>query len=186
MALVYFDTTSSNTYVLALNADTDALVWSFPKASVAQCSSSRVTIIPIEVPMPPQSYLWTDINFALCSPPLDFATDIEKATTMGIYFSGSIYTTSVPITIYNYVAKTSEYTISDDDYCVECTSGTFAINLPTAVGIVGKVFNVKNSGAGIITIDASGSQTIDGETTQTLNQYDNIVLMSNGANWIIL
>ena len=42
-----------------------------------------------------------------------------------------------------YVAVTGTYTIVPDDYLVDCTSGTFTVTLPTAVGIAGKIYNIK-------------------------------------------
>jgi hypothetical protein len=40
-----------------------------------------------------------------------------------------------------YAAKTSTYQIvAATDYCIDCTSGTFTVTLPTAVGIVGQQF----------------------------------------------
>lgn len=88
--------------------------------------------------------------------------------------------------IANYTAKTTTYTVTSDDYTVDCTTGTFTVTLPTAVGITGKVFVIKNSGSGVITVDGDGSETIDGATTQSLNQYDSITVQSNGSNWIII
>jgi hypothetical protein len=85
-----------------------------------------------------------------------------------------------------YSEKTSTYTITTSDSTINCTSGTFTVNLPTAVGITGRVFNIKNTSTGIITIDANGSETIDGELTQTVNQWENITIQSTGSNWIIL
>jgi len=87
-----------------------------------------------------------------------------------------------------YVAKTALYTIaSATDYCINCTSGTYSITLPTAVSIAGQEFIVKNSGTGVITIATTSSQTIDGGASGSiiLNQYESISVMSNGANWII-
>ena len=55
-----------------------------------------------------------------------------------------------------YRAVTGTYQIlSNYDYTVDCTSGTFTTTLPTAIasnGFVGEVFNIKNSGAGTITV----------------------------------
>jgi len=89
-----------------------------------------------------------------------------------------------------YVAKTANYTLTTSDYTVDCTSGTFTITLPTAVGTsgYGQIFNIKNSGTGIITINTTSSQTIDGQASGaiTLNQYDNLMVQSNNTNWIIL
>jgi hypothetical protein len=86
----------------------------------------------------------------------------------------------------NFVQKNSTYSVSTSDYYVECTANTFTINLPTAVGIGGQSFVIKNSGAGVITVDGSGAETIDGALTVTLNQYDSLTVVSNGTNWIII
>ena len=43
-----------------------------------------------------------------------------------------------------YAAVTGTYTIGSDDYLVDCTSGTFTVTLPTAVGIAGKIYVIKN------------------------------------------
>ena len=87
----------------------------------------------------------------------------------------------------NYVAKTGTYTITASDYTIDCTSNTFTVTLPTAASITGRIYVIKNSGAGTITIATTSSQTIDGVTTQTLStQYSSYTVQSNGANWIIL
>lgn len=87
---------------------------------------------------------------------------------------------------YPYTIKTAAYPISSTDYQIECTANSFTVTLPTAIGIVGKVYSIKNSGTGTITVDTTSSQTIDGSLTQNLSQYDNLQVMSNGANWIII
>ena len=88
----------------------------------------------------------------------------------------------------SYVAKTGAYTLTATDYTVDCTSGTYAITLPTAASITGRIYNIKNSGTGVITMNTTSSQTIDGGAsgTITLNQYDNLQVQSNGTNWIII
>lgn len=85
-----------------------------------------------------------------------------------------------------YVAKTSTYPITTTDYTIDCTSGTFTVTLPTAIGSDGKIYNIKNSGTGVITVATTSSQTIDGALTRTLAQYDNLQIQSTGANWIII
>lgn len=86
-----------------------------------------------------------------------------------------------------YVAKTGTYSITTSDYLIDCTANTFTVTLPTAVGITGQIFEVKNSGAGTITIATTSSQTIDGVTTKTIStQYNFYQVMSNGANWIVI
>ena len=47
-----------------------------------------------------------------------------------------------------HVAKSANYSILETDYFIDCTSGTFTVTLPTAVGVHGKIYIVKNSGSG--------------------------------------
>jgi hypothetical protein len=102
----------------------------------------------------------------------------EFVTRRGLISQGGI--------TFPYVGITTTYSISSDDYFIECTSGTFNVTLPTAVGSTGKIYVVKNSDTGIITVDTTSSETIDGVLTKTLNQYDSVILESNGANWVIV
>lgn len=69
---------------------------------------------------------------------------------------------------------------------VECTTGSFTITLPTAVGITGRIYIIKNTGAGTITMATTSSQTIDGSAPGTLSGLTPLRLMSNGANWIVI
>jgi hypothetical protein len=85
-----------------------------------------------------------------------------------------------------YVSKTANYTFTDFDYLVDCTANSFNVFLPTAVGKEGRVYVIKNSGVGIVTLDASGTETIDGALTLTLATKVCYTVASDGANWIIL
>ena len=83
-----------------------------------------------------------------------------------------------------YTAKTANYTAGANDYTIECTSGTFNVTLPTAIGITGKVYHVVNTGVGVITVATTGGQTIMGVATKTLATLTSGSYKSNGANWI--
>jgi hypothetical protein len=86
-----------------------------------------------------------------------------------------------------YLARTTTYTAATNDYFIDCTTGTFTVNLFTAVGNTGRILIIKNSGTGTITVDPNGSQTIDGATTQTLStQWSRVHIISDGANWKII
>lgn len=87
-----------------------------------------------------------------------------------------------------YVAKSAGYIITTSDYAINCTSGTFTLTLPPAATAgAGRMFVIKNSGAGVITVDGDGAETIDGAATYTIStQYAAITVMSTGSNWIIL
>lgn len=79
--------------------------------------------------------------------------------------------------------KTSNYTVAGTDDVVNCTSGTFTVTLPSAVGRTGKPFIIKNSGTGLITVNTTSSQTIDGVLTMTLAPTQSLTVWSDGTNW---
>lgn len=86
--------------------------------------------------------------------------------------------------------KTNNYTITSDDMVVLCnaTSADITITLPNSSSASGYIFYIKriDSSPNTVTVDGNGSQTIDGQTTQTLNQYDSIQIVSDGTNWSII
>jgi len=92
-----------------------------------------------------------------------------------------------PIPTLGYVAKTANYTATATDYTINCTSGTFTITLPTAASIAGRIYVIKNTGAGSITVATTSSQTIDGGASYTLGTANKYVqVQSDGANWIVI
>jgi len=76
-------------------------------------------------------------------------------------------------------------TLTYADNQIIVTSGTFTIYLPSAVGHDNEVFAIKNIGTGTITIDANSTETMDGELTQEIWQWDNMVIKAYNGNWII-
>jgi len=89
------------------------------------------------------------------------------------------------LTPFGYTAKTANYTILTTDTVINCTSNSFTLTFPTAVGISGKMFVVKNVGAGIITLAGNGGQTFDGVASPTIPTNTAFILFSDGSNWII-
>lgn len=63
-------------------------------------------------------------------------------------------------------------------------SGNSTVTLPTAVGAAGRVYILKNSGAGTITLATTSSQTIDGAAPGTIAAGAGNIFVSTGANWI--
>lgn len=85
------------------------------------------------------------------------------------------------------VSKSATYseTATTGERIILC-SGTFTINLPTAVGNHAK-FTVDLVTAGAVTVDPAGTETIDGSATAVVNtQYASITFVSDGANWVII
>lgn len=73
---------------------------------------------------------------------------------------------------------------ADTDY-VYLVSGTTTMTLPTGVGNDNQ-YTVKNVGSGVVTIDTTGGETIDGNLTITMPvQFTSVDLISDTANWNI-
>lgn len=100
-------------------------------------------------------------------------------------------TADVPTTMNKqpFAAKTTTYTTTNADgvISVDATSASFTVTLVTASGNAGLTQTFKKiNAANVVTIDANGSQTIDGLTTYALSaQWSWVTLVSDGANWLI-
>lgn len=86
--------------------------------------------------------------------------------------------------------KTSLYTAVLQDLVVcDPTSSGFTVLLPTAVGQINKSIIIKNNSASTntITVDAFGSETIDGSLTVNISiAYQSITFVSNDSNWMVV
>lgn len=74
---------------------------------------------------------------------------------------------------------------SGTDYVYLC-SGTLTLTMPTTVAN-NNLYTVKNIGAGIVTINTTGGETIDGQLTQIMPiQFTSVDLISNNSgDWAI-
>ncbi|MFW6130224.1 MAG: hypothetical protein ACOC56_03495 [Atribacterota bacterium] len=85
---------------------------------------------------------------------------------------------------------TTATTLADTDGLI-LAGGTsdYTISLPAANTVTNKVFYIKKTSTEsyTLTIDGSGSETIDGElTVELVSQYDTLTLISDGSNWHII
>lgn len=87
--------------------------------------------------------------------------------------------------INNISSNTTGAAVAGTDYIYNCTS-TFTFTLPTAVGNTNR-YTIKNSGTGIITVNTTSSQTIDGDLTAVISiQFASIDVVSDGTNWVLI
>lgn len=84
-------------------------------------------------------------------------------------------------------AQTSIYTALTTDQIITA-NGTFTITLYACTGNNKRRIDIKNIGTTVITVAASGAETIDGAATITLpTQYESRTLVCNSTNnWIII
>lgn len=95
--------------------------------------------------------------------------------------------------ISNLVTKTGNYTATTTDHkiLVDSTGGIVTITLPTAVGVAGQEYIVKDwkgtSATNNITIATTSAQTIDGAANKVLSSnYASLSFTSDGANWVVI
>ena len=83
----------------------------------------------------------------------------------------------------------SPYTPGDETYIIADTSSdTVTINLPTASGLSGKRYFIKNiDGTNTAEVVGDGTEKIDDLNQQDLvNQYDSLNIVSDGTQWWII
>ena len=78
-----------------------------------------------------------------------------------------------------------DYTLTDKDVKIYVNSASVVtISVPDAISFAGWRFEIKNQGTGTVTAQIIiEDQLIDGETTQTIEQYENLIIDSDGINW---
>lgn len=81
---------------------------------------------------------------------------------------------------------TVPYAIGSDDYTVVCGTA-ITVTLPNAVGIPGRIYNIKNTSIGTVTVATTSSQTIDGNITRLISTTNELItVQSNNENWIVI
>jgi hypothetical protein len=85
------------------------------------------------------------------------------------------------------IISSGPYTVqSTDEGIIVTGSNSFTINLPVATGS-GRLLEIKTLSTGSILVDGNGSDTIDGDLTQSLLQYDSMMIWDYIANkWVVI
>jgi len=81
---------------------------------------------------------------------------------------------------------TSTLTTSEEGIIIANKATAFTINLPAVSGNSELFYHIKSIGAGAVTVDGNSSETIDGQITQVLTQWNNMYIITNGTTWYIL
>jgi len=108
-------------------------------------------------------------------------TDNDYIVTKG-YVDDRASKHKIPVTGSTYTLnETSIY-----DEIILLVSADCTITIDTDQLSNSSLINIKAAGNYSITVVTEGAETIDGETTQTLNNYENMKLVSNVSNWFII
>ncbi|MEO8584365.1 MAG: hypothetical protein ABI415_11240, partial [Flavitalea sp.] len=87
----------------------------------------------------------------------------------------------------NFRTFTSGAIAATDNVAVYTGTSNLSTALPTAVGILGRAYWIKNTTIYVLTVTTTSSQTIDGVTSWILDEPNEMVcFVSNGTNWFVL
>ena len=78
----------------------------------------------------------------------------------------------------------SSYTALATDYYVGANTSGITITLP--LGVVGKIYVVKNQVNGNVTLTTTAGQQIDNSTNKTLGSSRCVIVLFNGTRWSII
>jgi hypothetical protein len=78
-----------------------------------------------------------------------------------------------------------EYNATAGDTVIVGTD-TFNVNLPPAGDVTGKIYYIKNTGPGTVTVVPDGVETIDGNSDVPVVSGNCLTIVSDGLTWLIL
>ena len=86
------------------------------------------------------------------------------------------------------ITSATSITAGDKQTIYLCGGAGYTVDLPPVAAMIGSILVFKKiAGGSAVTIDADGSETIDGATTKALSsQYDSIIIACDGIAWHIL
>lgn len=100
-----------------------------------------------------------------------------------------LYNEGLPTLPTSVSGATYTQTLSDRILELDATSNAITLTLLPASAFEGRVLVVKridDTNTYVITIDADGTETIDGELTQELYAGESFQLYSNGSTWRVI
>ncbi|MEY2828504.1 MAG: hypothetical protein RIQ33_362, partial [Bacteroidota bacterium] len=102
----------------------------------------------------------------------------SPVSTLDVRGSASFNTRSI---------STSTATLTSTDHTINYSgTSTSTLTLPSATGCSGREIWIKNSSSYAVTIATASSQTIDGNSSWSIpNQYETVLFMSDGSNWMV-
>lgn len=123
--------------------------------------------------------LWSTIKNKLADPIKNYVDSLNSATVTG--FEGSFLSTVTTKSV-SFIVATNE-----DGVLFNCTSAV-ACTLPAAAS-AGEGFHIMvfNNSSGTVTIDGDGTETINGALTHSLStKYGSCILVCTGSEWFTM
>lgn len=124
--------------------------------------------------------------------PVTLDVEIATTTSPGVVQVGSglsitptgILSATGGSSLINVKLTSVDYTATAADYYIGATKKDIDITLP--LGVVGKVYVIKNQVSGSIKVKATGGQKIDTSSDVTLGTNNSIVVVFDGSRWNVI
>lgn len=119
-----------------------------------------------------------------------YDSDIATTSSLGIVQVGSglaitaqgvLSATGTSSGLVSVKLTTVNYTAVADDFYIGANKKDITITLP--LGVVGKIYVVKNQVSGDVTVAATGGQKIDTASTKQLGTNESLTVVFDGARW---
>jgi hypothetical protein len=118
--------------------------------------------------------------------------DIATTSSLGLVQIGNninidangVISTSSTTDLIPVVLVDSNYSVLTTDYYVGATKKNITITLP--LGVVGKVYYIKNQANGSITVQGTSGQTLDSSAFKSLGSESAIICVFDGTRWNII
>jgi len=109
---------------------------------------------------------------------------VQVGSGLSITPNGVLSAESSDTNFINVVLVNINYIVTSKDSYIGTTRSNITVTLP--LGILGRVYYVKNQSSGNIKVQGSGSETLDGSAFQTLGSNSGFMAVFDGARWNIL
>jgi hypothetical protein len=109
---------------------------------------------------------------------------VQVGSGLSITTEGILSATGSSSSLINVKLTSVDYTASANDYYIGATKKDIEITLP--LGIVGKVYVVKNQANGNIEVKGSGGQKLDTSSDKNLGSESSIIVVFDGTRWNIV
>jgi hypothetical protein len=124
--------------------------------------------------------------------PVILDSDIATTASLGVVQVGSglsitaggVLSATGGSSFINVKLTSVDYTATATDYYIGATKKDIEITLP--LGVVGRVYIVKNQVSGNIRVKASGGQKIDTASDVNLGTNNSIVVVFDGTRWNVI
>lgn len=134
---------------------------------------------PLPSPLAPAGILPVQVDAAIATTASLGVVQVGSGLT--ITPEGLLSATGGSSIIVNVKLTSVNYTALMTDYYVGATNKNITITLP--LGVVGKVYYIKNQSNGNITLTGTGGQTINNSLSKTMGAEDGEILVFDGTRW---